>query len=346
MHRDDTWPERAAAELRPALAAAVSHGNVPGAVAVLGRPGTALVVLTHGTLGAECGPHAPDRHTRYDLASLTKVLATWPLVGQARHAARLDLDAPIRTIDAELPPPGADLTVRQLMAHTSGLLPETNLAQYHHSGRPLAHHLCAEPLVSTPGTEHRYVDRGFILLGLLLPTVLGAPLDRLADDLWRDLGLTATAYGPLPRSPQLAPTEQRLLGAPRTWGIPHDPSAALLGGVAGHAGVFSTAADLAAFAERLLDPPDPLAAWLAAWLAESARPQAAAGPGLHRGLAWLGTGDGRALYHHGYTGTSLYLSPATGRYLVLLTNAVYHGWDRARLTPVRDLALRLVARSP
>ncbi|MGW4381625.1 serine hydrolase, partial [Kitasatospora sp. NPDC004531] len=134
---------------------------------------------------------------------------------------------------------------------------------------------------------------------------------------------------------QVAPTEQRLLGAPRTWGVPHDPSAALLGGVAGHAGVFSCAEDLAAWAEHLLAGSSPLADWFA----ESLRPGPAVEPGVHRGLAWLVTDDGAAAYHHGYTGTSLFLAPPTGRYVVLCTNAVYHGWDRARLADLRTLAL-------
>ncbi|KDN85948.1 hypothetical protein KCH_23490 [Kitasatospora cheerisanensis KCTC 2395] len=125
----------------------------------------------------------------------------------------------------------------------------------------------------------------------------------------------------------------------RTWGAPHDPSAALLGGVAGHAGVFSCAADLAVFAEHLLGGTGPLADWFA----ESRRPCTAVEPGLHRGLAWLVTADDDVAYHHGFTGTSLFLAPRTGRYVVLCTNAVYHGWDRARLAGLRTLALRTLA---
>jgi CubicO group peptidase (beta-lactamase class C family) len=288
----------------------------------------------------ECGPAAPDEHTAYDIASLTKVIATWPLIGRARRENLLDLDAPLSRIRADLPSPGRDLTIRQILCHTSGLFPRTNFERYQHTGRPLLEHLCDEPLVSPPGTQHRYVDRGFILLGLLLPELYGCGLDRLADGLWRQLGLRETAYGPLARSPRVAPTEQRLLGTPRTWGIPHDPSAALLGGIAGHAGVFSTAADLSRFAEQLLSPDGEFADWLA----ESRRPLTPVEPGIARGLAWLLAADGQVMYHHGYTGTSLFLAPSTGRFIVLCTNAVYHGWDRARLSPVRELALRLIAR--
>ncbi|OKJ10248.1 serine hydrolase domain-containing protein [Kitasatospora sp. CB01950] len=330
----NAWTTATAAGLGAALAESVAEGMFPGGVLTVGQTGVGRTTVGHGLVAPECGDARPGPHTRYDLASLTKVLATWPLIGVAVRAGRLDLDAPLRDRMPELPAPGGDLTVRQLLAHTSGLVPKTGLARYEHTGRPLIEHLCAEPLVSPPGDRHRYIDRGFILLGLLLPALLGRPLHLLAEELWRDLGLHRTAYGPLPRDPQLAPTERRLLGAPRTWGVPHDPSAALLGGVAGHAGAFSCADDLAAYAEHLLTGASPLADWFA----ESLRPYAAVEPGLHRGLAWLITADGSA-YHHGYTGTSLFLSPATGRYVVLCTNAVYHGWDRARLADLRTLAL-------
>ncbi|MGW4807942.1 serine hydrolase domain-containing protein [Kitasatospora sp. NPDC004272] len=330
------WVDATAAALGAALGAAVDDGQFPGGVLVAGQTGAGRAVAARGTVAPECGAARPDEHTRYDLASLTKVLATWPLIGTAVRAGLLDLDAPLHAAFPELPSPGRELTAAQLLSHTAGLLPRTGLARYEHTGRPLVEHLCAEPLVSAPGAQHRYVDRGFILLGLLLPDLLGRPLPALADALWRGLGLTATAYGPLPRDPGLAPTEQRLLGAPRTWGLPHDPSAALLGGVAGHAGVFSSAADLAAYAEHLLGADGPLPRWFAL----SRRPRTAVEPGLQRGLAWLVTADGSVAYHHGFTGTSLYLAPRTGRYLVLCTNAVYHGWDRARLAPLRALALR------
>ncbi|RPE35058.1 serine hydrolase domain-containing protein [Kitasatospora cineracea] len=340
------WVAGTAAALGAGLGAAVDAGRFPGGVLVVGHAGAGRAVVGRGLVAPECGDVRPDEHTRYDLASLTKVLATWPLVGAAVRAGLLDPDAPLRAALPRLPSPGGDLTVRQLMTHTSGLLPQTGLARYQHTGRPLIEHLCAEPLVSPPGAHHRYIDRGFILLGLLLPELLGRPLPVLADELWRGLGLTATAYGPLPRDVRLAPTEQRLRGAPRTWGIPHDPSAALLGGVAGHAGVFSSAADLAAFAEHLLGPAEQDGppstsepSWLPGWFASSRRPLIAVEPGLSRGLAWLVAERGPVAYHHGFTGTSLYLAPDTRRFVVLCTNAVYHGWDRTRLADLRAAAL-------
>ncbi|GAA4846643.1 serine hydrolase domain-containing protein [Kitasatospora terrestris] len=361
----DAWTSAAIDALGASLDTAIHDAGVPGGVLAVGqvalpadpvsrppadRPPSdpppaapppsdrppARAVSGRGILGAECGAAAPDGRTRYDMASLTKVVATWPLIGRAVRDGLLDPDAPLRTYLPDAPAPGRDLTTRHLMTHTSGMLPSTGLARYQLSGRSLLDHLCAEPLVDVPGARHRYIDRGFVLLGLLLPIIRNRPLHELAAEFWQELGLGSTCYGPLARSARVAPTEARLAGAPRTWGIPHDPSAALLGGVAGHAGVFSTAADLATFAEHLLTPANPLADWFEL----SRQPATAVEPGLLRGLAWIVTADGTAAYHHGYTGTSLYLSPPTGRYIVLCTNAVYHGWQRTRLAPVRDLALR------
>ncbi|MGK4583619.1 serine hydrolase domain-containing protein [Kitasatospora sp. HPMI-4] len=334
MDSASNWAAGAAAALQDALAPLVAAGRVPGGVITAGTAGGPRTTLACGTVAPECGPVAPDEHTRYDLASLTKVVATWPLVGRAVREGLLDLDAPIRDILPDLPAPGARLTVRQILTHTSGLFDHTYFDRYLGIPTPLAQLICAEPLISEPGRQHHYIDRGFILLGLLLPALYGRPLDRLAGDLWRELGMTETAYGPLARSPKVAPTEARLAGAPHIWGTAHDPSAALMGSVAGHAGAFSTTADLAVFAEHTL---------ASRWLAESMRPAAYIEPGRHRGLAWIiadtGPHSGPVAYHHGFTGTSMHLDPRTGRYLVLLTNAVYHGRDSSLLVPIRALAI-------
>ncbi|WP_441246375.1 serine hydrolase domain-containing protein [Kitasatospora sp. McL0602] len=339
-----TWTATTAATLRRALDQLTGSaipgalpGVFPGGVITLGTVGGPRHTLGSGVVAPECGDATPDGRTHYDLASLTKVLAVWPLVGRAVSRGLLDLDAPLHAVDPQLPPPGRDLTVRQLITHTSGLLPHTRLDRYRGRATPLAQLICAEPLAGTPGAQHRYIDRGFILLGLLLGTLHGRELHDLADEFWRETSLPDTRYGPLARAPRVAPTQPRLAGAPRLWGTVHDPSAALLGGVAGHAGVFSTTADLAVFAEHALG---------SRWLAESVSPAVPVGPGLRRGLAWLVTDDGAVAYHHGFTGTSLHLGLHTGRYVAICTNAVYHGWERGRLAPLRTLALEAVRRRP
>ncbi|MFI5621531.1 serine hydrolase domain-containing protein [Streptomyces sp. NPDC051567] len=328
--------------LHETLRAVVADGATPGGVVVTGTVGGDRAVLTAGAVAPERSPEPPDRHTVYDVASLTKVIATWPLVGRAVDQGLIDLDAPVR--DA-LPPmsgdtPSGEPTVRQLLAHTGGLRATTRLDRYWNAELPLHEVLCRDPLEDTPGRAHRYINRGYVLLGLALAHVHRQPLDELADALWAGLGLRDTVYGPVARSPRVAPTEQRLPGVPRVWGSVHDDNAAVLGGIAGHAGVFTTTSDLATFAERLLAAHADEGSALGAWFRAGLVPQAVMAPGLHRGLGWITAHEGRVAYHHGFTGTSLYLSPTTGRYLAICTNAVHNGPSRTRIAPLRSLALK------
>ncbi|MFJ9618396.1 serine hydrolase domain-containing protein [Streptomyces noursei] len=330
-----------AARLHENLTAVVDDGAAPGGVIVCGTLDQQPRVLTAGVIAPELGD-APDETTVYDLASLTKVVATWPMVGQAIMEGRVELDVPVRDYLPPMPgkAPSGEATVRQLLTHTGGLRASTRLDQYREATAPLHELLCREPLEGAPG-EHRYINRGYILLGLALTHLYRRPLDEIAADMWRGMGMRATQFGPVGRRADVAPTEQRLPGAPRIWGAAHDENAALLGGVAGHAGVFSTAADLATYAQQLLRTAPENG--LGAWLRTSLKPQATIEPGIERGLSWIIAGGQQVAYHHGWTGTSLYLAPASGRYLVLCTNAVYGGAARTRIRPVRDLALKTLS---
>ncbi|GCD92946.1 serine hydrolase domain-containing protein [Embleya hyalina] len=324
--------------LRAGLEALVATAGTPGGVIVCGTSAGERHTIAAGVVAPECGDAPPTEHTLYDAASLTKVIATWPLIGRALDSGLLDLDTPVGAYLAPITgdAPGADATIRRLLTHTGGLRAETRLDRYRGDPTPLAELLCREPLDEPPG-RHRYLNRGFILLGLALAHTHRRPLHELAAELWADVRMTATTYGPVTRGPHVAPTEQRLAGAPRIWGGVHDDNAALLGGTAGHAGAFTTAADLARYARRLLDPEHPLHAWLIA----SRAPHAPVEPGLDRGLAWLVAGQ--VAYHHGWTGTSLFLAPTTGRYIAVCTNAVYHGPPGSRLHPLRALARETLA---
>jgi len=339
------WAEPALAELQDSLDLMTADSAVPGGVITHGTFDGEPGFLTSGIVAPECGDARPGPGTVYDVASLTKVLATWPLISRLHT---LDLDAPVRSVLHHLPAdaPGGQVTVRQILTHTSGLRADTRLDQYRGTDLDLAELICGENLIAEPGTGHRYINRGFILAGLLLAQVTGQRLDELAADLWQSLGMTRTTYGPLARAAHVAPTEQRLPGTPRLWGLPHDDNAALLGGVAGHAGVFSTPADLAIYASALLRGHRDRSQ-LGRWLTDSMAPHAVIEPGLDRGLAWILADEARVAYHHGFTGTSLYLHPATGRYLAICTNAVYHHQDnRTRLAPLRALALKAITDEP
>ncbi|GAA1960957.1 serine hydrolase domain-containing protein [Kitasatospora viridis] len=345
MTRTVPWQPNTIADLRECLDRITADGTVPGGVIAHGTFDSEPGFLASGVVAPECGDARPGPDTVYDVASLTKVLAGWPLVGTF---LRNDLDTPVSRLLPGIPAeaPGGRVTVRQILAHTSGLRADTRLDQYRNRTEPLAELICGEDLIAEPGAGHRYINRGFILLGLALAHSRGRRLDELAAEFWQRLGMTNTTYGPVARSAQVAPTEQRLPGAPRLWGMPHDDNAALLGGVAGHAGVFTTPADLAAFAAHLLSS-HATSGPQGRWLTASMQPQAAIEPGLDRGLAWILADDGRVAHHHGFTGTSLYLAPATGRYLAICTNAVYHHRDnRTRLAPLRALALKAITGEP
>ncbi len=344
MTNSEPWNPNAIVELYQCLDLMTADGTVPGGVIAYGTRDGQPAFTASGIVAPECGDAKPGPDTLYDVASLTKVLATWPLVGTSL-SDRLDLDTPIRAFLPDVPAdaPGGQVTVAQILAHTSGLRADTRLDQYRGTTTDLAGLICGEPLIAEPGAGHRYINRGFILLGMALAHVHGRRLDELATDLWQSLGMTSTVYGPVSRSHQVAPTEQRLPGGPRLWGLPHDDNAALLGGVAGHAGVFTTPADLATYAKHLLRSHANKDTGLGHWLGVSMAAMAAIEPGLDRGLAWILADGGRIAYHHGFTGTSLYLSPDTGRYLAICTNAVYHHQDnRTRLAPLRALAIKAI----
>ncbi|MFF4775577.1 serine hydrolase domain-containing protein [Microtetraspora fusca] len=335
---DDT--SRLAETLRQAVDGRVT----PGGVIVCGTRDGERHVITAGTIGEEASGAPATEHTLYDIASLTKVVSTWPLAGQQLDAGLLKLDAPVRDF---LPvfsgeAPSGQATIRQLLSHTSGLRAATRLDHYRGAEAPLHELLCREPLEDEPGT-HRYINRGYILLGLAIAHMAGLPLEALADDLWGQIGMTSTCYGPVARRPDVAPTEQRIPGAPRIWGSVHDENAALLGGIAGHAGVFATPFDLARYAEQLLAAYSDGQSELGGWLRASLIGQVTIEPGVQRGLAWILADDSRLAYHHGWTGTSLYLAPHDGRYVVICTNAVYYGYGRGRLAPLRDLALKTLS---
>ncbi|WP_225845146.1 serine hydrolase [Streptomyces sp. HPF1205] len=282
-------------------------------------------------------PMRPD--TVVDLASLTKLFTAVAAVQQAERGT-LDLDAPVAGYAPELTAAAAHgVTARHLLAHTSGLRPELPL--YDLPGpRERAARLAAEEPLAAPGTARLYSDLNLLLLQTVLERVTGRPLDRLiAEDITGPLGMTATRYNP-PASwlPRIAATEDQRapwgkLERGMVHGEVHDENAYAMGGVAGHAGLFSTAWDLALFARALLDAGEGTAGALltapcaALLLGTAPGPdgKSAAPLGFDAGRPWfMGELAGRgAVGHTGFTGTSLVLDPASGAFLVLLANSVH-----------------------
>ncbi|MFJ7274982.1 serine hydrolase domain-containing protein [Kitasatospora sp. NPDC098663] len=321
-----------------------------GAVWAVGDAGGTLGGGAHGVLGR--GPYArlaPGPDTRYDLASLTKIIALWPCAGVLRQAGRLPLDEPL---GHWWPPasghPVGSVTIRQLLAHTAGMLPRTGFEQRY--GRDLAAiraGVIAAPLHRAPGTVVEYTDRAAVLLGYLVEDLGGAPLDELAARwIWRPLAMADTRYGPLgpADTTRTAPTEYDPQTGSHLCGVVHDPSARLLGGVCGNAGAFSTARDLARFLTALLTLP-PQLPWGEAWIAESLREQTG-GLAPARGLSWLhapGTDPAEgAFVHYGFTGTGIWISRRLGRWALLLTNKVHYDRGIQPLTDLRNAYRRAV----
>ena len=270
-------------------------------------------------------PGATDaRALVFDAASLTKVLATWPLAIDAIARGELALLETVGAALGQTDLPGSSLTLAHLLTHTSALMPGTRLDLYDDLGN-LAGLILEEPLDGEPGVNVQYANRGFILLGRILETAGGGALDLLfVERVAKKAGLSQLS-GFRPRMPpeRLVPTVRAYDGKVVT-GIPHDLNAELLGGVAGHAGCFSTIDDLVLFGEYVLgltnqsDLHGALARLsLTPWYSE--------GPGW-RGLAWQlrekESRNGFIAYHHGFTGASLYLDAARSLAVAVLTDSV------------------------
>jgi len=339
---------------------------IPGAVLAAGL-GNGEPVIRHVAGFAQDDSHARRAMTYdtiFDLASLTKVVATLPCVLRLVAAGQLSLDHPVRDYLPGFDGAGKDaVTVRQLLTHTSGLPGHRKYYEYLHDPAQVRAAALAEPLVTAPGTSVCYSDIGFIALGELCAAVTGDGLGRLmAEVVCTPLGMADTGYLPgAGLAGRIASTEPAA-GVAKT-GVVHDENAEALGGVAGHAGLFGTAADLSRYA----------AAWvgwrgrgqqsaaggsglaslgLPGWLrAEALRCQTEGMPGVpppgddgpgpprpaahRRGLGWGlrgdrwdNMGDGwpfSGAGHTGFTGTSLSIDPASGLWAVLLTNAVHFG---------------------
>jgi CubicO group peptidase (beta-lactamase class C family) len=332
------------------IAAAVRGGGVPGAVAAVGR---GQVTQSSWVAGQADTTRATARPmtavTLFDLASLTKVVATTTAVLALAGGGHLGLDDPAaRYLPGFTALRDGPVTIRHLLAHTSGLPDTRKFYQWCSSRGELLRDLFATPLQGRPGSRVTYSDLGFLALGEIVAAIAGEPLDAAVRELvTAPLGLTSTGYLPLADTnraaapDRFAATERRADGTP--WnGTVHDENARLMGGVAGHAGLFSVAADLAAFCAWWAGDAD---APVPAALRREAESGQTAGLGGSRGLGWVRGGDrfdilggswpASAVSHTGFTGTSLALDSPSGVWAVLLTNSVHFGRDATAVKALR-----------
>ncbi|MFT3927541.1 MAG: DUF1343 domain-containing protein [Myxococcales bacterium] len=340
-----------------AVQRALARHELPGCVIAIGNHETLLYLQAFGERTAG-EPMTLDTH--FDLASLTKPVATASSVMALVEQGAVALDAPAWRYLSELKTAEKRaITVRELMLHVAGL-PRVNALSRYEQGRAQAIRAIAdEPLIATPGSRFEYSDLGYILLGELVARVSGVPLDEYARTrIFTPLGLRDTRFNPpLAEAQRSAPTEERDEKVIR--GVVDDPRSYRLGGVAGHAGVFSTARDLTRFAQMLLrhgelDGVQVLHEDSVARLLEPRRAGAfkrslgfdAESPYAHaRGLLF----SERAVGHGGYTGTSLWLDPEQDLFVLLLSNRVHvgpNGSIHPLTSSITDLALRALKAPP
>jgi uncharacterized protein YbbC (DUF1343 family)/CubicO group peptidase (beta-lactamase class C family) len=312
---------------------AIAQRQIPGAVLIVGHDGQIVYRKAYGERALEPRREAMTLDTVFDCASLTKVLATTPAILQLWEQGKFRMNDPVAKYLPEFAQNGKqDITIRQLLVHYSGL-PEDLERQKKWEGKDTAYRLAFEVEPQRPpGAAFLYSDINFIVLGTLVERLSGEALDEYAaKHIFAPLGMKETRFLP-PSSwlARVAPTEEdenhRLLR-----GLVHDPTARRMGGVAGHAGVFSTADDLGLFAQALLD--GGRGVLTPASIAKMTAPQQPVNGTVLRGFGWdidspFSTNRGELLPvgsygHTGFTGTSLWIDPATQTYIVLLTNAVH-----------------------
>ncbi len=284
--------------------------------------------------------------TVFDIASLTKVVATTTavlsLIGSGQLALA-DAVAGYLSVAAWSGP----VTVRHLLTHTAGLPGSRKFYRWCATREEVLNALRETPLEAPPGTRVAYSDLGFIALGELVAAVAGESLDAAVRRLvTAPLGMDSTSFNPSGPAERFAATEV-YDGSPLT-GVVHDENARVMGGVAGHAGLFSTAADLARFAQWWVsgqDGPVPRRLRQRAARCQTGSLAGSDGRAGRRGFGWACPGDrfdilGRhwpptSVSHTGFTGTSLALDPASGLWVVLLTNAVHFGRDATAIKSLR-----------
>ncbi len=357
------------------LRQATTCGTVPGAVVCVAQRGQVVWHQAYGAAALTPQYRPMQRDTLFDIASLTKVLATTSLVLLAHHEGICHLDDALQRLYPQTRgTPLGCATVRQLLAHTGGLaawcplyqalLPAGPTCQTVASPAARQHQaiqkILQEPCAYLPGSQTLYSDLGFILLADIVATRYQQPLATLFHErVAQPLGLHCTGYRPLdgpsslPASPtayaatEACPWRARVLA-----GEVHDENAWAMGGVAGHAGLFATAEDLWRFAHALLETAAGRRDWLPSTLLQESWQRHATPPGTTRALGWdtptpgrSSSGDyfsQRSIGHLGFTGCSLWIDLAQQVTVVLCTNRVHPTRHASGITSLRPAVHNLI----
>jgi uncharacterized protein YbbC (DUF1343 family)/CubicO group peptidase (beta-lactamase class C family) len=319
-------------EMDEAVRDAIRDHHCPGGVLWL-EHGNAVYHQPYGDRALIPSVEPMTEDTIFDLASLTKVVACTPAVMLLVERGQLDLDARVQTYIPEFTGDGKEaITVRQLLLHLSGLRGDIETASDWHGQKAAIQKACAEKLVSAPGTAFRYSDINFFLLGEIVQRVSGTALEQfVAREIFFPLKMVDTGYLPgEDKLPRIAPTE--VVAGKAFRGIVHDPTARHMGGVAGHAGLFSTAADLARYGRMLLNRGELEGVRIFKPETVELMTSVQTPPGIsaRRGLGWdIDTGYSGprgAVFplgsygHTGWTGTSIWIDPFSRTFVIFVSN--------------------------
>jgi CubicO group peptidase (beta-lactamase class C family) len=354
-----------------AVAAAIEAREIPGAVVLVARHGKVAYFKSYGLRSVGPKPEPMTADTIFDMASLTKVMATAPSILLLVEKGAVRLDDRVKRYLPKFTGGGKDtITLRQLLTHYSGLRPDFNLSKPWAGYEAALDELWKETTQGDPGKEFVYSDLNYIALGEIVRAVAGKKLDVFSrESVFEPLGMTETRFNPLPEwRPRIAPTETRTRslvylkgqGTPADSvdflrGEVHDPTAWRMAGVAGHAGLFSSARDLAVYAQMLLSRGAHDGGRFLSPLGVTAMttPQSPRSALLLRGLGWdietsysSPRGDlfAGGYGHTGFTGTSVWIHPPTDTFVIILSNRV-HPDGKGDATHLRGVIANIVAAS-
>jgi CubicO group peptidase (beta-lactamase class C family) len=324
-----------AGKLDKIVKTAIEEAVAPGVTIAVGRNGHIAYMKGYGYIDwNQPGSPKADTNTLYDLASLTKVIATTTLAMILEETGQLDIS---RTVVSYLPefnsPEKAQITVKQILTHSGGLEAGANIYATARGREQYLYQINARPLEYAPGSNMIYSDWDMILLQLVMERITGKTLDVLANEkIFRPLGMIDTQFQPpIALRPRIAPTQVDEARGGLLWGTVHDENAWAIGGVAGHAGLFSTAKDLALFSMMILNGGEGANGVRIVKPATIARWTARQGKESTRALGWDSPEGGSSagqffspwsFGHTGFTGTSIWIDPEKDLFVVVLTNRV------------------------
>jgi len=335
---------------------AIHERRIPGAVLIVGHNGHIVHRKAYGNRAEVPKVEPMTLDTIFDCASLTKVIATTSCLMKLFEEGRYRLNDRVTDYIPEFQGGKSDITLRNLMTHFSGLRPDVPLHPDWTGYDTGIHLACTDPPAGPPGVQHVYSDINFELLGELIHRLTGQTLAEYArNHIFLPLGMKDSMYNP-PASliPRIAPTEKWEKTGEILRGIVHDPTARNMGGIAGHAGLFSTGDDLARFAQMMLNMGklgnkrlfSPLT------VEKFTEPQTPADQPILRGFGWdidsPYSGNRGELFpigsygHTGFTGTSIWIDPTSKTFVILLTNAVHNG-PRPPMLPLRTKVATITA---